>query len=182
MNDEELNVGAKIRAFRKGRDISLVELAKRTGIAPSNLSSIELNKSSPTLGTLLKISLAFGMRLGEFLDDALYTKAIFCSAAVEQFTDTTSLHSAPQRLTEGAMHNRMEAYLVSVSRETEEILPLKPGRDRLVYCLSGGIKALVDGRAYSLGPNQCLYLLPEASVILVNEGEVPAALLTVTAS
>ena len=180
MSDAELDVGAKIRAFRKGRGISLVELAKQTGIAPSNLSSIELNKSSPTLGTLLKIAQAFGMRLGEFLDDALYSKAILCAPASDQFVEPAGARSALQRLTADATCNRMEAYLLTVSREANEIPPLKPGIDRLVYCLSGGISVDVDGRTYRLGPNHCLYLLPEASVVLANP-EAPTTLLMVTA-
>jgi transcriptional regulator with XRE-family HTH domain len=98
MRGEEPNVGAKIRAFRKAKGLSLVELSKRTGIAPSNLSSIELNKSSPTLSTLLKIAHAFEMRLGEWLDEALYSKATLCSGAVALVRGLATTESAVHHL------------------------------------------------------------------------------------
>ena len=180
MSREELNVGAKIRAFRKGKGLSLVELSRRTGIAPSNLSSIELNKSSPTLGTLLKIAHAFGMRLGEWLDNALYSKAILCTGPVEKPGELAATESVAHHLTAGVTFNRMKAYIIAVSSEAPDTLPLMPGVDRLLYCLSGEITAAVDDQTYLLGTNDCLYLLPEAFISLENRSEAPSALLVVT--
>lgn len=180
MSRQDLNVGAKIRAFRKGKGLSLVELSKRTGIAPSNLSSIELNKSSPTLSTLLKIGHAFGMRLGEWLDGALYNKAILCSGAVEKLREVAVTESAVHHLTAGVTFNRMKAYIVAVSSGAGETLPLAPGVDRLLYCLAGEITAAVDDQTYLLVTNDCLYLLPEAFISLQNRSEAPSALLVVT--
>ena len=51
MDLSEVNIGAKIRWYRKRKNISLAQLSAVTGIAASNLSSIELNKTSPTLNT-----------------------------------------------------------------------------------------------------------------------------------
>lgn len=63
------DVGSKIRIFRLRKKISLNELSRMTGIAVSNLSSMELGKSSPTLSTLVKIADAFEVRAGVFLDE-----------------------------------------------------------------------------------------------------------------
>ena len=59
MKPDAINLGANIRASRNKRKMSLTELSEKTGIAASNLSSIELGKSSPTLNTLVKIAAAF---------------------------------------------------------------------------------------------------------------------------
>ncbi|MBM4328793.1 MAG: helix-turn-helix transcriptional regulator, partial [Deltaproteobacteria bacterium] len=71
-----LRVGPNIRELRKRKGLSLPKLAKLTGIAASNLSSLELNKSSPTLNTLVRIAAAFNMKLGAFLDEVVYEKAV----------------------------------------------------------------------------------------------------------
>ncbi len=42
MTLSDKDVGVLIRAYRKKKKLSLVELSNRTGIAASNLSSIEL--------------------------------------------------------------------------------------------------------------------------------------------
>ncbi len=41
MSSSEIHVGEQIRAFRKKKKLSLTDLSKITGIAASNLSSIE---------------------------------------------------------------------------------------------------------------------------------------------
>jgi transcriptional regulator with XRE-family HTH domain len=69
MSSSEIHVAEQIRAFRKKKKLSLTDLSKLTGIAASNLSSIELGKSSPTLNTLVKIASAFHLRAGLFLDE-----------------------------------------------------------------------------------------------------------------
>ncbi len=56
-------VGARIRLYRRKKNLSLTDLSRLTGIAASNLSSIELNKTSPTLNTLIKIADAFDMKV-----------------------------------------------------------------------------------------------------------------------
>ncbi|MEE0805305.1 MAG: helix-turn-helix transcriptional regulator, partial [Prevotellamassilia sp.] len=62
-------VGAKIKALRETREISVAELAERTGLAEEQIARIEDNIDSPSLAPLIKIARALGVRLGTFLDD-----------------------------------------------------------------------------------------------------------------
>ncbi len=74
MNQSEIDAGAKIRSYRKRKGLSLTRLSEITGIAASNLSSLELNKTSPTLQTLARIADAFDVKISEFLDEIFYRK------------------------------------------------------------------------------------------------------------
>jgi transcriptional regulator with XRE-family HTH domain len=59
-------VGAKIRTLRLKKKIGLVELGKHTGLSPALLSKIERGLLFPTLPTLLRVALVFGVGLDFF--------------------------------------------------------------------------------------------------------------------
>ena len=62
-------IGEKIKALRTVKEISVEELAERTGLALEQIERIENNVDIPSLAPLLKIARALGVRLGTFLDD-----------------------------------------------------------------------------------------------------------------
>ncbi|MCK6571193.1 response regulator [Myxococcota bacterium] len=70
--EEELHktIGVQIRNFRKERDLTLKQLARRTGLSVSLLSQIERAESSASVSSLYKIAAALGVKLtqlfGEF--------------------------------------------------------------------------------------------------------------------
>ena len=176
------DVGAKIRAYRKRKHLSLIELSQMTGIAPSNLSSIELNKSSPTLITLMKIADAFGMKAGSFLDEALYRKAVYCPEGAEEEVQTPSSAISVRLVTAGISLNKLEARIISLERGAGPLDCESTGTDRFVYCLAGRVIARVDDDAFSLRKGDSLYLLPEAELTFEPAGSGGASFLLVSAA
>lgn len=55
--------------MRTAKEISIEELADRTGLAEEQIIRIENNIDIPSLAPLIKIARALGVRLGTFLDD-----------------------------------------------------------------------------------------------------------------
>ena len=66
----DYGIGAKIRALRLKKKIGLVDLGKHTGLSPALLSKIERGRLFPTLPTLLRIALVFGVGLEYFFAGA----------------------------------------------------------------------------------------------------------------
>src|SRR6187402_3119279 len=66
----DYGIGAKIRALRLKKKIGLVDLGKHTGLSPALLSKIERGRLFPTLPTLLRIALVFGVGLEFFFSGA----------------------------------------------------------------------------------------------------------------
>ena len=62
-------IGDKIRALRTGKSLGLAQLGDHTGLSASMLSKIERGQIVPTLQTLMRISLVFGVGLDHFFDD-----------------------------------------------------------------------------------------------------------------
>ena len=55
--------------MRTTKEISIDELAERTGLSAEQIERIEQNIDIPSLAPLLKLARALGVRLGTFLDD-----------------------------------------------------------------------------------------------------------------
>ncbi len=62
-------VGKKIKSLRESKNISIDELSERSGLATTQISSIEESENLPSLAPLIKIARVLGVRLGTFLDD-----------------------------------------------------------------------------------------------------------------
>jgi len=60
-------VGKRIRSLRKARGWRQLDLAEQAGINENYVSDLELGRKEPCLNTLLTLSKAFEMKLGEFL-------------------------------------------------------------------------------------------------------------------
>lgn len=58
--------GERLAQLREGQDVSLRELARRTGMSASALSAVEKGRSSPTLATLQRILQALGASFADF--------------------------------------------------------------------------------------------------------------------
>lgn len=62
-------LGEKLRSLRVKKSMGLVELGKHTGLSAAMLSKLESGKLFPTLPTLLRIALVFGVGLDYFFAD-----------------------------------------------------------------------------------------------------------------
>ena len=59
-------IGSKLRALRLQKKLGLVQLGDHTGLSPALLSKIERGNLFPTLPTLLRIAMVFGVGLEHF--------------------------------------------------------------------------------------------------------------------
>jgi len=62
-------IGEKIRSMRLKKSMGLVELGKHSGLSAALLSKIERGKLIPTLPTLLRVAMVFGVGLEFFFTD-----------------------------------------------------------------------------------------------------------------
>jgi DNA-binding NtrC family response regulator len=68
--EERMNqmLGARIRGLRKGRTLTLRQLANKTALSVSLISQIELGKSAASVATLRKLATALGTSLAGLFD------------------------------------------------------------------------------------------------------------------
>jgi len=71
----EYAVGPKLRALRLRKKMGLVELGRHTGLSAAMISKVERGILFPTLPTLLRIALVFGVGLDHFFTASAARKA-----------------------------------------------------------------------------------------------------------
>jgi transcriptional regulator with XRE-family HTH domain len=62
-----LNIGPRVRALREGMDLSLRDLAERSGVSAPMLSQVERGETSPTLATASRIAAGLELTLSQLL-------------------------------------------------------------------------------------------------------------------
>src|SRR3954452_4452090 len=60
-------VGPRVKALREAMDLSLRDLAERSGVSAPMLSQVERGETSPTLQTATRIAAGLDLRLSQLL-------------------------------------------------------------------------------------------------------------------
>ncbi|HEX5045003.1 MAG TPA: XRE family transcriptional regulator [Candidatus Polarisedimenticolaceae bacterium] len=143
-------IGAKVRSLRLRKKLGLVELGQHTGLSPALLSKIERGKLFPTLPTLLRIALVFGVGLEHFFaaKDDEEPVAVVRKAERRRFPDRPGASPVSywfESLDFRAVDRKLNAYLAEFEPiEAEEVVPHAHPGVEFVYVLSGTL-ALVFG-------------------------------------
>ena len=160
---ENYDIGGKIRTLRLKKKMGLVELGKHTGLSPAMLSKIERGRLFPTLPTLLRIALVFGVGLEFFFAGAREKPVV----AIARKRERVRLPERPQArdsafhfesLDYAAVERRFNAYYA-------EFLPVAPDKRRphvhggaeFIYVLKGTLSVQIGTDEHALGQGDSIY-------------------------
>ena len=65
--EDAIHVGPRVRALREAMDLSLRDLAERSGVSAPMLSQVERGETSPTLAIATRIAAGLELRLSQLL-------------------------------------------------------------------------------------------------------------------
>lgn len=183
---ERYEIGPKLRSLRLKKKMGLVQLGKHTGLSPALLSKVERGKLFPTLPTLLRISLVFGVGLEYFFAEAR-EKPVFAvvrKAERVRFPEhpdgqASSYHF--ECLDFPAPERKMNAYYV-------EFEPVKPGDvephshagAEVLYVLRGRVSVTYEGQDHELNEGDSMYFDSTRPHTYRRLGNTPAAAVVVT--
>jgi len=157
-------VGERIRAFREKQNLSLADLGERTGLEVSFLSAVETEDLYPSLGPLLKIARALGLRLGTFLDDQVSRDPLI--VRLSERTSELSMHQsgdmpashAYYSLGRGKTDRHMEPFFIEMmpEPEAEQHLSSHEGEEFIVV-VEGQVQLVFGRETTTLGPGDSIY-------------------------
>ncbi|MDR3319921.1 MAG: cupin domain-containing protein [Desulfovibrio sp.] len=123
----DTTIGARIRAFREEREVSLIYLAENTGLKQKFIEKLENGEIYPSLGPLQKISRALGVRLGTFLDDQEVRDPIISRVGAEAETVSALQTGHDERpeyvhrsLAQGKADRNMDPFFITILPENEK--------------------------------------------------------------
>ncbi len=165
---ERYHIGPKLRALRLKKKVGLVELGQHTGLSPALLSKVERGRLFPTLPTLLRIALVFGVGLEHFFVNQEEPIPI-----IVRRRDRLRFPSQPgartpayhfESLDYPATDRPMSAYFVQFERATSQHphgLPHQHPGVELIYLISGRLSVTVDEQTHTLAAGDSMYLMGE---------------------
>src|SRR5947199_6114784 len=65
--ERQIHIGPRVRALREAMDLSLRDLAERSGVSAPMLSQVERGETSPTLQVATRIAAGLELRLSQLL-------------------------------------------------------------------------------------------------------------------
>jgi transcriptional regulator with XRE-family HTH domain len=156
-------IGPKLRGLRLKKKMGLVELGKHTSLSPAMLSKIERGRLFPTLPTLLRISLVFGVGLDYFFMGAREKPIVGIVRRRERlrFSDKQGGREPAfhfESLDFAAVERRMNAYFADFPPVAAEKLRLHqhPGGEFL-YVLRGTLHVRIGDDDHVLEAEDSMY-------------------------
>src|SRR3954452_10270686 len=67
VDETQIHIGPRVRALREAMDLSLRDLAERSGVSAPMLSQVERGETSPTLQIASRIAHGLELRLSQLL-------------------------------------------------------------------------------------------------------------------
>ena len=155
------DVAGKLRALRLRKKMRLVELASHTGLSAAMLSKLERGRMFPTLPTLLRIALVFGVGLDHFFSAAVPRRALGIVRRRERTRFTERLGGRDiawefECLDFAATERRLNAYWVKFHAPARP-RPHEHDGAEFIHVLRGSLRLLVGGEDHELDEGDSIY-------------------------
>ncbi len=174
------NIGHKIREYREMRSISREDLALNANLDLMQLEKIEVDGILPSLGPLIRIARALGVRIGTFLDDAEQNGPVIVRAgkAEEAISFSSSDPASRQHLNFHALApdkagRHMEPFIVDIhpAKASDYKLSSHEGEE-FIYVLEGSIEISYGKETFTLLAGDSIYY---DSIVTHNVHAAPGA-------
>lgn len=155
-------IGPKIRRLRLRKKLGLVQLGEHSGLSPAMLSKIERGHLFPTLPTLLRIALVFGVGLDHFFseDSERPVHAVVRKADRIRLPDKAGRKSPAYRfesLDYPVSDRRLNGYYVEFGEENEQSEPHEHAGAEIIYVLHGELVVNLEGEDFTLSQGDSMY-------------------------
>lgn len=180
-------IGKKIKEFREYRQISVKELALNANIDVLQLEHIETKGNVPSLGHLIKISRALGVRLGTFLDDQEQIGPVIIKAGEEKKSLSFSTKNEKNRehlnffsLAPEKAGRHMDPFIVEIEPQKESDYKLSSHEgEEFLFVLEGKIEINYGKEIFNLNQGDSIYLDSVISHNIHADGEQTVKMLAV---
>ena len=167
MTDKQSVIGHKIKGLRESKNLTIEEISERSGLTVEQISSIENDVNLPSLGPLIKIARALGVRLGTFMDDSDALGPVVCRAADREKESSISFsngatdarkHMEYHPLAQQKAGRHMEPFVIDINPEETPNFQLSAHEgEEFIYVMQGEIEIVYGKETYSLKEGDSIF-------------------------
>ena len=183
---EQYRIGEKLRSLRLKKKLGLTQLGEHTGLSPAMLSKIERGQLFPTLPTLLRIALVFGVGLEHFFVKGSERPTF----AVVRKEDRLRLPDRPGEETPSyyfesldfpVTDRKLQAFYAEFPAQSKASELHQHEGVELIYVLKGQLVVSITGDDVILNEGDAMYFDAGAPHSYRREGRSPCSAIVVTA-
>ena len=182
---EAPDVGARVKALREAMDLSLRDLAERSGVSAPMLSQVERGETSPTLAVAARIAHGLDLSLSQLLrlDEGRH---VVITRADQRRTRRRRGHVV-EELTPPLPGQRADVSIhtlgVGAATGASDDPPMhEPGSRETAVVLEGSVDLFIDGERDELGEGDSVTFDADLPHHFENNGGSDARLLAVVAA
>ncbi|MEU0273587.1 XRE family transcriptional regulator [Streptomyces sp. NPDC006307] len=145
-------VGAAVRRRRRALDLTLAEVARRSGLSSPFLSQIENDRARPSMRSLQRIADALGTTAVRLLAASDETRTV----DVVRVGDDSGLDREAR--VRPVVRGRHQLHALEFTGGHEADREFRHPNDELMYVADGSVEVEADGRTHRLGRGDTLLL------------------------
>lgn len=167
MSENKTLIGSKIKSIRETKNLSLEEIAESSGLSTEQIMSIESDENLPSLGPLIKIARALGVRLGTFLDDSDALGPVVCRAADRERDSSISFsngatdarkHMEYHPLAQQKAGRHMEPFIIDINPSDQQDYQLSAHEgEEFIYVMQGAVEIVYGKETYTLNEGDSIF-------------------------
>jgi transcriptional regulator with XRE-family HTH domain len=167
MSNSNKIVGFKIKSIRESKNLTVDEISERSGLTVEQIASIENDEHLPSLGPLIKIARALGVRLGTFMDDNDSIGPIVCRAEDRERESSISFsngatdarkHMEYHPLAQQKAGRHMEPFVIDINPEDNPEFQLSEHEgEEFIYVMQGEIEIVYGKKTYNLKEGDSIF-------------------------
>jgi transcriptional regulator with XRE-family HTH domain len=167
MSNSHTIVGHKIKGIRESKNLTVEEIAERSGLSVEQIISIESDQNLPSLGPLIKVARALGVRLGTFLDDSDSLGPVVTRAAERERDSSISFsngavdarkHMEYHPLAQQKAGRHMEPFVIDINPEEVPNFQLSAHEgEEFIYVMQGEVEIVYGKDTYNLKEGDSIF-------------------------
>jgi transcriptional regulator with XRE-family HTH domain len=186
MTEENINVGEKIKRLRVKKEMSISDLAQKSGLSEDVISRIEAHEMSPPLGIIVSLAEVLRVSVGNLLGDN--ADSPFCIVrsdsrkAVSRFNSTVGQPGgySYESLGHKKQNRQMEPFLVTLTPgEGHSAEPNQHVGEEILFVLEGQVEVKLAEHTDILNPGDSIYYDSTLPHVVSCHGEDPATIFAV---
>ena len=159
------NFADKIKDIRTSRNMTIEELAEKSGVKIEVLQAMENGEVIPSLTPLTKMARALGVRLGTFLDDTPEMGPVVTRGGKTEHSiyfsgredETNSFNLEFHPLGAGKIDRHIDPFLIDIDvDEHEKDLSSHEGEE-FIYVLEGEVELIYGKETFTAGAGDSIF-------------------------
>lgn len=179
-------IGEQVRGLRAAKGLGLAQLGEHSGLSAGMLSKIERGQVFPTLPTLMRIAMVFGVGLDHFFAEGEVKPVL----TVVRRKDRLRLPSPPsgpaavyfESLDYPVTDRRLQSYLAEFPPDGPATAPHRHRGVETIYVVAGCLEIGIHGATHRLATGDSIYFDADFEHVYRCDGDAPCRAVVVVSA